>query len=136
MSLNERSNVIAIALMVFVAALGAIDAVIVRLVTPSVHPFIIGFTRSLFGLLAVLPWIITHPGILKSSYRSRHMLRAALKLASLILFFMAYAVAQKVQEPSESLPYSLVSLVCLLLSSQASRLAYQQVFCWLWLVRC
>jgi len=93
MSLNERSNVIAIALMVFVAALGAIDAVIVRLVTPSVHPFIIGFTRSLFGLLAVLPWIITHPGILKSSYRSRHMLRAALKLASLILFFMAYAVA-------------------------------------------
>lgn len=93
MSMDERSNVIGIALMLMVAVLGAVDAVIVRLVTPSVHPFVIAFTRSFFGLLAVLPWIISRPAILCSNYRFRHLLRAALKLASLILFFMAYAVA-------------------------------------------
>lgn len=93
MPIHERSNIIGVALMLIVALLGAIDAVIVRLVTPSVHPFIIGFTRSLFGLLAVLPWILAQPAMLKSNYRLRHLLRAALKLCSLILFFMAYALA-------------------------------------------
>lgn len=77
--------------MLIVAVIGALDAIIVRLVSPSVHPFIIGFTRSLFGLLAFLPWILLHPQILKSEFRFRHVLRAALKLASLIAFFGAYA---------------------------------------------
>lgn len=77
--------------MLLVAVIGALDAVIVRLVSPSVHPFIIGFTRSLFGFLAFLPWILSHPHILKSQFRFRHVLRAALKLASLVAFFAAYA---------------------------------------------
>lgn len=77
--------------MLMVAVIGALDAVIVRFISPSVHPFIIGFTRSLFGLLAFLPWILSHPQILKSQYRFRHVLRAALKLGSLIAFFAAYA---------------------------------------------
>lgn len=77
--------------MLVVAVIGALDAVIVRQLSPSVHPFIIGFTRSLFGLLAFLPWILSHPHILKSHFRFRHVLRAALKLASLIAFFGAYA---------------------------------------------
>jgi drug/metabolite transporter (DMT)-like permease len=76
-----------------VAVMGAIDAVIVRMVAPTVHPFVIGFTRSLFGLLIVLPWIVLRPHVLRSHYRFRHLLRAALKLMSLILFFMAFAVA-------------------------------------------
>jgi len=92
-SMDERSSAIGIALMLMVAVLGAIDAVIVRMVSPSVHPFVIAFTRSLFGLLAVLPWILSQPAMLKSHYHFRHLLRAALKLGSLILFFMAYAVA-------------------------------------------
>lgn len=77
--------------MLMVAVIGALDAVIVRSLSPSVHPFIIGFTRSLFGFIAFLPWILTHPQILKSQYRFRHVLRAALKLGSLIAFFAAYA---------------------------------------------
>ncbi|MFK8079048.1 MAG: DMT family transporter [Granulosicoccus sp.] len=93
MAINERSNVVGIALMLIVAIMGALDAVIVRLVTPSVHPFIIGFTRSFFGLLIVIPWVLAKPAILESSFRFRHLLRAILKLASLILFFMAYAAA-------------------------------------------
>ena len=93
MSMDERSSVIGVALMLMVAVLGAIDAVIVRMVSPSVHPFIIAFTRSLFGLLAVLPWILAQPAMLNSNYRFRHLIRAALKLGSLVLYFMAYAAA-------------------------------------------
>lgn len=90
---QERAVSIGVALMLIVAVFGALDAIVVRLVSPSVHPFIIGFTRSLFGFLAFLPWILSHPEILKSEYRFRHVLRAAIKLASLIAFFGAYAVS-------------------------------------------
>ncbi len=90
---TDRAAIAGIALMVLVALLGALDAVIVRLLSPGVHPFVMGFTRSLFGLIVVLPWIVSHPGVLKSNYRMRHVLRAALKLASLIAFFFAYATA-------------------------------------------
>lgn len=79
--------------MMLASALGAVDAVIVRQLSPEVHPFVIGFTRSLFGLLVVLPWILSRPHILKSHYRFRHVLRAALKLASLLAFFVAFATA-------------------------------------------
>ncbi|MBS1302658.1 DMT family transporter [Loktanella sp. SALINAS62] len=84
---------IGVMLMVIVACLGALDAMIARAVAPHVHPVFIGFTRSLFGLLVVLPWILSRPGILKSNYTYRHVLRAGLKLASLIAFFAAFAVA-------------------------------------------
>ncbi len=90
---GDRSALIGVALMLLVALFGAIDAVIVRLMSPTVHPFVIGFTRSLFGLLGVLPWILARPEMLRSQYRFRHLLRAALKLASLIAFFTAYGSA-------------------------------------------
>jgi drug/metabolite transporter (DMT)-like permease len=90
---RDRAALIGVALMVLVALLTAVDAVIVRLLSREVHPFVIGFTRALFGLLAVLPWILAQPAVLRSSYRFRHVLRAALKLASLIAFFAAFAVA-------------------------------------------
>lgn len=80
-------------LMVAVACFGAADAVLVRMLSPQVHPFVIGFTRALFGLALVVPWVLARPGILRSEYRFRHVLRAALKLASLIAFFAAFATA-------------------------------------------
>ena len=52
--------------------LNAVDAVIVRLLSPDVHPFVIGFSRALFGFLAVLPWMLSRPGILRSHYLSRY----------------------------------------------------------------
>lgn len=88
-----RSASFGVVLMLGVAIIGAVDAIIVKMVSPSVHPFIIAFTRSLFGLLLVLPWILTRPALLKSHYRFRHFVRAFLKLASLIAFFGAYATA-------------------------------------------
>lgn len=90
---TDRPAFTGVALMLIVAVMTAIDAVIVRAVSPDVHPFVIGFTRSLFGLLIVLPWIWYRPGVFRSNYHFRHLLRAALKLGSLVAFFAAFARA-------------------------------------------
>ncbi len=90
---SERAALVGVGLMLLVALFGAVDAVIVRQVSPDVHPFVIGFTRSLFGLLIVAPWILSRPSMLQSNYRFLHLLRAALKLASLVSFFAAFALS-------------------------------------------
>jgi drug/metabolite transporter (DMT)-like permease len=90
---GDRAALAGVALMAMVALIGALDAVIVRQLSPGVHPFVIGFTRALFGLLVIMPWILRRPGLLRSQYRFRHVLRAALKLASLLAIFAAYAAA-------------------------------------------
>ncbi|MBD3625431.1 MAG: DMT family transporter [Rhodobacteraceae bacterium] len=90
---TDRAAIIGVCLMLLVAALSAVDAVLVRMVSPDVHPFMIGFTRSLFGLMVVLPLILKRPNVLQSQYSGLHVLRAALKLASLIAFFAAFAMA-------------------------------------------
>ena len=90
---GDRAAYMGVAMMLCVAVLSSIDAVIVRQLSPAVHPFIIAFTRALFGLLAFLPFLLARPGMLRSKYRFMHVLRAALKLASLIAFFAAFATA-------------------------------------------
>lgn len=79
-------------LMASAAVLNAVDAAIVRLLG-DVHPFTIGFFRGVFGLAFVLPWIVSRPGMLRSSYRFMHVWRAGLKLAGLVCFFAAFAAA-------------------------------------------
>src|SRR5699024_7965172 len=64
------------------------------LLAQEVHPFIIGLTRTSFGLLAMLPWILSRPQVLSTQYRLMHVLRAGLKLASLIAMFFAVAGAK------------------------------------------
>ena len=91
-AINRRSA-LGMLLMTIVAALSAIDAVLVRYLADSVHPFVMGFTRAGFGLLVVLPWILTNRDVLSSHYRWFHVVRAALKLVALILFFFAFARA-------------------------------------------
>lgn len=79
-------------LMVVVAVLTAVDTALVRLLTAEVHPFVIGFFRSLFGLVVVLPWLLRER---RRLFETRHLvvhgLRAALKLLALVSFFMAVA---------------------------------------------
>ncbi|MCD7059716.1 DMT family transporter [Pelagibacterium xiamenense] len=84
---------LAAALMAGAAILSAADAAIVRLLAGGVHPFVIGFFRGFFGLLFVLPWIASRPGMLRSHYRFMHVARAGLKLLSLICFFIAFGAA-------------------------------------------
>ncbi|MDF0598352.1 DMT family transporter [Psychromarinibacter halotolerans] len=89
----DKKQMLGVALMVGVAVLSATDAVLARQLSSGVHPFVMGFTRALFGLLVFLPFILSRPGIMRSNYRVLHILRAALKLASLIAFFFAFALS-------------------------------------------
>lgn len=84
---------LAVLMMVAATCLAGLDAVIVRTLAGQVHPLIIGFFRALFGLLAVLPWIVTRVRLGASPYRGLHVLRAGLKLASLVALFVAFAHA-------------------------------------------
>ena len=90
--LDQRS-LLGVSLMVLVAGMGAFDAVLVRLLSGGVHPVVMAFTRAAFGALAMLPWILSRPGIMKTSRHWLHALRATLKLGSLIALFAALASA-------------------------------------------
>ncbi|MBU3031341.1 DMT family transporter [Paracoccus sp. XHP0099] len=79
--------------MLAAALLSGVDAVIVRLLAGEVHPLLIGFFRAGFGLLAVLPWIVTRVDLRASPYRWLHAVRAGLKLAALVSLFVAFAHA-------------------------------------------
>lgn len=90
---QRNKPLIAIMLMLLVSGFAAIDSAVVRHLSGGVHPFVMGFTRAVFGLLAVLPWILSRRGMLRTEYRFLHLLRAALKLASVLAFFFAFAAA-------------------------------------------
>jgi drug/metabolite transporter (DMT)-like permease len=90
---RDRAALIGVVLMLGVAFINAADAVIVRLLAREVHPFVIGLTRTTFGLMAMLPWILKRPAMLKTEYRLMHVLRAALKLGSLVAVFAALGAA-------------------------------------------
>jgi drug/metabolite transporter (DMT)-like permease len=79
--------------MVSAAVLAGFDALIVRMLAGGVHPLIIGFFRALFGLFAVLPFILRRADLLASPYRTLHVVRAGLKFASLVALFIAFAHA-------------------------------------------
>ncbi len=89
----DRNALMGVSLMLVTAAAGAIDSAIARQLSPHIHPFVMGFTRSFFGMLAILFLVIRRPGILHSHYRFRHVLRAALKLCAVVSYFFAYARA-------------------------------------------
>ena len=91
--MSDNKPAIGLGLMLLAAALGAVDAAIVRYVSPGVHPFVIGLTRASFGLIVFLPYLLSRPGMLRSQYRGRHVVRAVLKLSALIAFFFAFAAA-------------------------------------------
>jgi len=54
----EHRTLAATGLAVMVAVFGAIDSIIVRILTETLHPFTIVFFRSFFGLLFILPWLL------------------------------------------------------------------------------
>lgn len=89
---TQRRHIAAL-MMVGATCLAGLDAVIVRSLAGQVHPLMIGFFRAVFGLVAVLPWIIGGVQLRASPYRWMHVLRAGLKLASLVALFVAFAHA-------------------------------------------
>jgi len=91
--MQKHQPVAGITLMVLVAVLGTVDAMIVRMLAGDIHPFFMVFTRAVFGLAVMLPWIIRQPHILHTDRYWLHILRAALKLVALIALFAALASA-------------------------------------------
>jgi drug/metabolite transporter (DMT)-like permease len=91
---RDRAALVGVLLMMLVGVINAVDVVIVRLLAKEVHPFIIGLTRTSFGLLAMMPWILSRPQMLATHFRLMHVLRAALKLGALIAVFFALAEAK------------------------------------------
>ncbi|WP_374300825.1 DMT family transporter [Paracoccus sp. (in: a-proteobacteria)] len=89
----RRPALLAAALMLAAAVVAGLDAVIVRWLAGQVHPLVIGFFRALFGLVAVLPWVAGRVALRGSPWRWMHVLRAGLKLASLVAVFVAFAHA-------------------------------------------
>jgi len=76
--------------MVLNSSVGALDAVIVRLVAPEVHTFEIVFFRNLFSLVFLSLFIRgAGPNLLRSAMWRMHVVRAVLKLAALIAYFYA-----------------------------------------------
>ncbi|MCR9236691.1 MAG: DMT family transporter [Alphaproteobacteria bacterium] len=92
-NVRNVNAMVAAALMLAAAVLTALDAVLVRLLADEVHPFVIVFFRSVFGLMVVLPWILARRQQMVSHYRLMHFLRAAMKIAALVCFFFAFALA-------------------------------------------
>ncbi len=91
--MHERAALAGVSIMVLVALGGAVDSAIVRMLAGEVHPFVIGFTRVSFGLIAMLPLIVRRPQLLRTRARFGHVLRAALKLGSLVAMFAALQAA-------------------------------------------
>ena len=83
----------AVLIMVAASILAGFDAVIVRMLAGGVHPLTIAFFRALFGLCAVLPFMMRRVQLLASPYRVAHVVRAGLKFASLVALFIAFAHA-------------------------------------------
>ncbi len=93
---KDRRRLIAFGLMAIAALFNAGDAVLVRMLTETIHPFVIAFFRSFFGLLFIAPWIMSKRSLLASNYSLLHLVRAGLKLLTLVAFFFAISRAELV----------------------------------------
>lgn len=89
----RHKNLAGIGLASLAAAIGAADAALVKYLSSEVHPFLMGFTRSAFGLAFMLPWIMTKRQVLHTPFLRQHVVRAGIKLASLLAFYLAFAIA-------------------------------------------
>ena len=80
-------------LAICVSFFGAIDGIVVRMLSSDLHPFLIVFYRSLFGLIIIIPIFLRDKSVFISSYRYLHIVRAFLKILALTSFFLAFKSA-------------------------------------------
>ena len=80
---------VATTLAVVVSFLNAFDGIIVRILTDELHPFLIVFYRSLFGLIIIVPLFLKDRSVFISAYKYLHFVRAFLKICALTSFFLA-----------------------------------------------
>lgn len=92
------------------AFLAAIDTLLVKSLSRDIHAFEIAFLRSLFGLFAVLPWLMLQRVPLTVTRLSTHFIRATVKYASMIAFFVALANAPVADVTAIALTAPLLSI--------------------------
>lgn len=76
-------------LMVLGASLTAVDGAIVKSVAGELHPLQIYFFRCLFALAVMLPFVIGNRIPLRTTHLPLHILRAVLKLVSIVTLMFA-----------------------------------------------
>ena len=89
MELSKSPILIATILAISVSFLSAFDGIIVRILTDELHPFLIVFYRSLFGLILIVPLFLKDRTVFISKYKYLHFARAFLKICALTSFFFA-----------------------------------------------
>ncbi|MDE0530699.1 MAG: DMT family transporter [Albidovulum sp.] len=93
--IEDRANLVAFGCMAVVSALTAVDATIVRYLAGDVHPFVIGFFRSAFGLCAIFPLLaVRRNTVFQSNYCFLHILRSGLRLAALASVYAAFQTTE------------------------------------------
>lgn len=90
MQIKTNSILFPTILAIIVSFFGALDGIIVRILTSEIHPFLIVFYRSLFGLFIIIPFFLNNKKVFVSSYKFLHILRAFLKILALSSFFLAF----------------------------------------------
>ena len=71
----------------------SISHLIVRYVSPEIHSFQSVFFRSVFGLVAISPWLFKHGfGFLRTNKIRLHLLRSCLSVSSIACFYYALTV--------------------------------------------
>ncbi len=95
LQIANQTNLLAFGCMAIVATLTAVDATIVRFLAGEVHPFVIGFFKSAFGLCAIFPLLIARRRtVFQSNYRYLHFIRSGLKLAALVLLYTSFQMTE------------------------------------------
>ncbi len=85
-------------LMIGAATCFAVMAVLIRYVTLDVHPFAASFFRNLFGLLPMIPWMLSHGRSgLKTERFKLHFLRGALGFGAMSCLFTALSLSPAAQ---------------------------------------
>ena len=88
--MSNSSILLPTILAIIVAFLGAVDGIVVRILTSELHPFLIVFFRGLFGLFIIIPIFFRDNEVFNSSYKYLHFFRAFLKILALTCFFLAF----------------------------------------------
>ncbi len=85
-------------LMIGAAICFAAMAVLIRYVTCDIHPFEASFFRNLFGLLPMVPWLLSNgTDGLKTERFKLHLLRGALGFGAMSCLFTALALSPAAQ---------------------------------------
>ncbi|GAB4176818.1 MAG: DMT family transporter [Thalassobaculales bacterium] len=79
--------------MIAAAALFSVMAAIIRVMVTELHSFQVVFLRNLFGVVAMLPWLLRHgSAAIRTARLGAYSARAAIGIANMLCWFSAIAL--------------------------------------------